>query len=96
LVGALAFIARQAGTRGRVAAFAYRYQAFLFFPLPLLEGLSLRVATPARIATPHRPQGLGVVGSVQPGRQDHGHRQPRHHGHRLAASCHLTMHNLHV
>jgi fatty acid desaturase len=42
-IGALAFTSRQAGARGRVAAFAYRYQAFFFFPLLLLEGLSLHV-----------------------------------------------------
>ncbi|MCW3840442.1 acyl-CoA desaturase [Micromonospora yasonensis] len=42
-IRALAFTSRQAGDRGRVAAFAYRYQAFFFFPLLLLEGLSLHV-----------------------------------------------------
>ncbi|MFE9655563.1 fatty acid desaturase family protein [Micromonospora sp. NPDC006431] len=42
-IAALAFTSRQAGNRGRIAAFAYRYQAFFFFPLLLLEGLSLHV-----------------------------------------------------
>ncbi|TYC22976.1 acyl-CoA desaturase [Micromonospora sp. MP36] len=42
-IRALAFTSRQAGNRGRIAAFAYRYQAFFFFPLLLLEGLSLHV-----------------------------------------------------
>jgi fatty acid desaturase len=42
-IGALAFTSRQAGARGQMAAFAYRYQAFFFFPLLLLEGLSLHV-----------------------------------------------------
>lgn len=40
---ALAFTPRQAGNRGRIAAFAYRYQAFFFFPLLLLESLSLHL-----------------------------------------------------
>jgi len=39
----LAFSYRQAGTRGRVARFVYRYQAYFFFPLLLLEGISLHV-----------------------------------------------------
>src|SRR5207248_10647297 len=42
-IRALAFTSRQAGARGRMAAFAYRYQAFFFFPLLLLEGLGLHV-----------------------------------------------------
>jgi fatty acid desaturase len=42
-ISALAFTSRQAGARGRMAAFAYRYQAFFFFPLLLLEGLGLHV-----------------------------------------------------
>jgi hypothetical protein len=41
--GALAFTSRQAGGRGRFAAFVYRYQAYFFFPLLLLEGISLHV-----------------------------------------------------
>jgi fatty acid desaturase len=42
-LGALAFTVAQAGSRGRVAAFMYRYQAYLFFPLLLLEAISLHV-----------------------------------------------------
>jgi fatty acid desaturase len=44
-IGAFAFTTSQAGSRGRVAAFVYRYQAYLFFPLLLLEGISLHVAS---------------------------------------------------
>jgi fatty acid desaturase len=42
-IGALAFTVAQAGGRGRFAAFVYRYQAYLFFPLLLLEAISLHV-----------------------------------------------------
>lgn len=42
-IGALAFTAAQAGNRGKLAAVVYRYQAFLFFPLLLLEAFSLHV-----------------------------------------------------
>ena len=42
-LSALAFTIRQAGGRGRFATFAYRYQAYFFFPLLLLEGISLHV-----------------------------------------------------
>jgi fatty acid desaturase len=44
-VGALAFTARQTAERGRFARLIYRYQASLFFPLLLLEGVSLHVAS---------------------------------------------------
>jgi fatty acid desaturase len=44
-VGALAFTAGQAGGRGPVAKLLYRYQAYLFFPLLLLEAISLHVAS---------------------------------------------------
>jgi fatty acid desaturase len=43
--GALAFTAGQAGTWGPVARFVYRYQAFLFFPLLLLEAFNLHMAS---------------------------------------------------
>jgi fatty acid desaturase len=43
--GALAFTARQVRASGRVARFFYRYQAWGFFPLLLLESLNLRVAS---------------------------------------------------
>lgn len=41
--GALAFTTAQASERGRLAQFAYRYQAQFFFPLLLLTALSLHV-----------------------------------------------------
>ena len=44
-VGALAFVAGQARGRRGVARIWYRYQAILFFPLLLLEGISLHVAS---------------------------------------------------
>src|SRR5215813_12179298 len=43
--GALAFTARQAENGGRLARALYRRQAYLFFPLLLLEGLNLHVAS---------------------------------------------------
>jgi len=43
--GALVFFAGQARAGGRVARFYYRYQAWGFFPLLLLESLNLRVAS---------------------------------------------------
>jgi fatty acid desaturase len=42
-IGALAFTAAQAVSRGSAARFIYRYQAYLFFPLLLLEAISLHV-----------------------------------------------------
>jgi fatty acid desaturase len=42
-IGALAFTPGQAGGRGRFARFAYRYQAYFFFPLLLLTALGLHV-----------------------------------------------------
>jgi fatty acid desaturase len=44
-VGALAFTPGQAAKAGPVARLAYRYQAFLFFPLLLLEAVNLHVAS---------------------------------------------------
>lgn len=41
--GALAFTAAQAGQRGRLARFAYRFQAYFFFPLLLLSAVGLHV-----------------------------------------------------
>jgi fatty acid desaturase len=43
-MGALAFTASQANERGRFARWVYRYQAYLFFPLLLLEAFNLHVA----------------------------------------------------
>jgi fatty acid desaturase len=43
--GALVFTTGQAQASGRVARFFYRYQAWGFFPLLLLEALNLRVAS---------------------------------------------------
>jgi fatty acid desaturase len=44
-IGALAFTEGQARSRGPVARFVYRYQAFLFFPLLLLEALNLHLSS---------------------------------------------------
>jgi len=44
-IGALAFSLAQAHTRGPVARFFARYQAYFFFPLLTLEGLSLHAAS---------------------------------------------------
>jgi fatty acid desaturase len=44
-IGALAFTAGQAAERGPVARFLCRYQAYFFFPLLLLEGLNLHMAS---------------------------------------------------
>ena len=43
--GALIFTASQARASGRVARFFYRFQAWSFFPLLLLEAINLRVAS---------------------------------------------------
>jgi fatty acid desaturase len=43
--GALAFTASQAGSARRIVRLLYRRQAYLFFPLLLLEGLNLHVAS---------------------------------------------------
>lgn len=69
-IRALAFTAAQAGSRGPVARFIYRYQAFLFFPLLLLEGVNLHMASiRALISRAARPRvweavlfGVHVVG----------------------------------
>jgi fatty acid desaturase len=49
-IGALAFTPSQAGNRGRLAALVYRYQAYLFFPLLLLEAVNLHVASVGALA----------------------------------------------
>jgi fatty acid desaturase len=43
--GALAFTAAQAGTSRGVARLVYRYQAYLFFPMLLLEAIGLHAAS---------------------------------------------------
>ena len=48
--GALAFTARQAGGRGRLARFAYRYQAYFFFPLLSLTAFGLHVDSAVYLA----------------------------------------------
>jgi fatty acid desaturase len=50
--GALAFTAGQAGTWGPVARFMYRYQAYMFFPLLLLEAINLHVASIRALVRP--------------------------------------------
>lgn len=52
-ISALAFTAGQARSRGPVATFLYRYQAYLFFPLLLLEGINLHVASIRALARRH-------------------------------------------
>jgi fatty acid desaturase len=49
-IGALAFTTTQAGGRGRFAALVYRYQAYLFFPLLLLEAINLHVSSVRALA----------------------------------------------
>ncbi|OJF12649.1 delta fatty acid desaturase [Couchioplanes caeruleus subsp. caeruleus] len=44
-VGALIFTTRQARASGRIARRFYRYQAWTFFPLLLLEAINLRVSS---------------------------------------------------
>jgi fatty acid desaturase len=44
-LGALAFTAAQASSGGRVARLLFRYQGYLFFPLLLLEAVSLHAAS---------------------------------------------------
>ncbi|BCY09827.1 acyl-CoA desaturase [Actinoplanes sp. L3-i22] len=43
--GALVFTTRQAEASGRLAGFFHRYQAWMFFPMLLLEAVSLRVSS---------------------------------------------------
>jgi fatty acid desaturase len=50
-IGALAFTARQAAGRGSFARLMYRNQAYLFFPLLLLEAISLHVASIRALAS---------------------------------------------
>jgi fatty acid desaturase len=50
--GALAFTAGQAGSWGLVARFAYRYQAYLFVPLLLLEAINLHVSSIRALVMP--------------------------------------------
>ena len=49
-VGALAFSQAQARNSGRLARLVFRYQAYLFFPLLLLEAISLHVASARALA----------------------------------------------
>ena len=44
-IAAIAFTSAQAQSGGRAARLMFRYQAYLFFPLLLLEGVSLHVAS---------------------------------------------------
>ena len=50
--GALAFTAVQAGSWRPAARLLYRYQAYLFFPLLLLEGINLHVASVRAMVRP--------------------------------------------
>jgi fatty acid desaturase len=49
--GALLFTAGQAGDRGAVARLLHRHQAYLFFPLLLLEAINLHVASVRALAS---------------------------------------------
>ncbi|WP_426512742.1 fatty acid desaturase family protein [Dactylosporangium sp. McL0621] len=49
-IGALAFTAAQASGRGRIAAAIYRRQAYLFFPMLLLEAISLHLSSVRALA----------------------------------------------
>jgi fatty acid desaturase len=61
-MGVLAFTVRQAGARGRFAAVVYRYQAYFFFPLLLLEGISLHVGSVrALVGRANRPRAWETV-----------------------------------
>jgi fatty acid desaturase len=61
-IGALAFSTDQARGRRGVAAFSVRHQAVLFFPLLLLEGLSLHVsAIQSVVRNTVKNRGLEVV-----------------------------------
>jgi len=51
-IGALAFTESQARSRGPIARFTYRYQAYLFFPLLLLEAINLHVSSIRALVRP--------------------------------------------
>jgi fatty acid desaturase len=51
-IAALAFTEGQARSRGPIARFLYRYQAYLFFPLLLLEAINLHVSSVRALARP--------------------------------------------
>jgi len=53
-VGVLAFTAAYAHGRGRFARFAYRYQAYLFFPLLLLTAFGLHLHSIRHLCSPRR------------------------------------------
>jgi fatty acid desaturase len=53
--GALIFTTRQAQASGRIARVFYRYQAWTFFPLLLLEAINLRVASVRYLLTRRDP-----------------------------------------
>jgi len=54
--GALIFTARQARVVGPAGRFFYRYQAWMFFPLLLLEAINLRVGSIRYLARPGNPR----------------------------------------
>ncbi len=57
-IAVMAFTGAQAQSGGRVARLMFRYQAYLFFPMLLLEGVSLHVASIRALtsrASRHRP-----------------------------------------
>ncbi|MEV0648850.1 acyl-CoA desaturase [Phytomonospora sp. NPDC050363] len=59
---AIAFTVVQARARGRAGRLLARYQAWLFFPMLLLEGLALHVASVRAVARPgYRRRGLEIA-----------------------------------
>jgi fatty acid desaturase len=57
--GALAFTAGQVRRSGRVARALYRYQAWTFFPLLLLEAINLRVSSVRHLVSGRRRRRTG-------------------------------------
>jgi fatty acid desaturase len=51
-IAALAFTTGQARSRGPIARFTYRYQAYLFFPLLLLEAVNLHASSIRALVRP--------------------------------------------
>jgi fatty acid desaturase len=63
-IGVLAFSPAQAGASRGLPRLIFRYQAFLFFPLLLLEGIALHVASARALTGPesrHRPAEAGLL-----------------------------------
>jgi fatty acid desaturase len=62
--GAFVFTAGQAGAAGRVGRLLYRYQAWTFFPLLVLEALNLHVSSVRHLSrrdAPHRAREISLL-----------------------------------